>query len=123
MWALERFRLVSAEFDDIQFCATQPLTFESVPWPILKSPFTATTTTDVEWEAVERFFESVEFELDEEEYRALVEKAHRRFHPDKWRARGILHTVLDEDLRQRLEDACNVVSQALGPIWTNSRAK
>ena len=98
------------------------MTFESVPWPILKSPFAA-SLVDVEWQAVEQFFENVRTMVTEEEYRTMVEKAHRRFHPDKWRARGLLGTVLDEDLRQRMETAGNVVSQALGPIWTKSRSK
>ena len=120
--SVARFNLVSAEFDEIKFCATQPLTFESIPWPISKSPL-GMSTADVEWQAVEDFFEAVARFVDDEEHRSIVEKAHRRFHPDKWRARGLLRTVLDEDLRQQLETAGNVVSQALGPIWTKSRSK
>ena len=101
--SLERFRLVSTEFDEIKFCATQPLTFHSVPWPVMHSPHTL-DAEHIVWEAVEEFFEDLEDRLSADEYRNLVEKTHRRFHPDRWRSRGLLNTVLDEKLREQWEE-------------------
>ncbi|KIP03991.1 hypothetical protein PHLGIDRAFT_40064, partial [Phlebiopsis gigantea 11061_1 CR5-6] len=77
---------VSVEFEGIKFCHTQPLTFGSVPWPLLTPPH-KTTLDDVDWGAVEAFFAVAKLLVAPEEYKSLVEKAHRRFHPDKWRAR------------------------------------
>lgn len=125
MWypssALERFKFVSNEFDTLKPQESQPLTFESIPWPILAAPCDM-TLDEIDWSAVERFFETMEDLLqDRAEYRAFVEKAHRRFHPDKWRARGILNSVLDDDLRSQLEVAGNVVAQAITPLWLKAR--
>ncbi|KAI0793103.1 hypothetical protein BC629DRAFT_347894 [Irpex lacteus] len=120
---LERFLFVSDEFDTLKFQLeeSQPLTFDSIPWPILGHP-RGITLEDIDWTAVEKFFSAAEKLLKEKgEYKALVEKAHRRFHPDKWRSRGILNSVLDDDLRGRLEAAGNVVAQAITPLWLKSR--
>lgn len=118
--SIDRFTAVSAEFDDTHFSAAQPLTFESVPWPLARLPLTM-SLDDIEWAAVEQFFGEVRRRVGEAEYRSVVERAHRRFHPDKWRARGLLKTVLDEELRGKLENAGNVVAQAITPLWLASR--
>ncbi|GJE92589.1 hypothetical protein PsYK624_087440 [Phanerochaete sordida] len=121
--ALRRFEFVSQEFDDIKFCESQPLTFDSVPWPVLQTPLVL-TFNDIDWAAVERFFEALKrSSAGESQYNTMVEKAHRRFHPDKWRSRGLLNTVLDEDLRKKLEKAGNIVAQAITPIWRASRSQ
>lgn len=125
MWytssALGRFKFVSNEFDTLKFQESQPLTFESIPLPILAAPCDM-ILDEIDWSAVERFFEAMENRLqDRAEDRAFVEKAHRRFHPDKWRARGILNSVLDDDLRSQLEVAGNVVAQAITPLWLKAR--
>lgn len=122
-YALERFKLVSDEFDTLKFQESQPLTFDSVPWPILVHP-RAMTFEAIDWNAVEQFFNVIEKLLqDQSEYKVLVEKTHRRFHPDKWRSRGILSSVWDEDLRGQLETAGNVVAQAITPLWLKSRGQ
>jgi hypothetical protein len=54
-------------------------------------------------------------------YKSLVEKVHRLFHPDKWKSRRSLVTVMDEELRKLLEEAGNVVAQAMTPIWRRSK--
>jgi hypothetical protein len=126
MWTthgrVQRFEAVSQEFDEIKFSETQPLTFESVPWPLPFLPSMA-TFDDVEWSAVEEFFAAAKSVVGEAAYKLLVEKAHRRFHPDKWRSRGILNTVVDVDLRVRLENAGNVVAQAITPLWLATKAR
>ena len=119
--AFERFKLVSDEFDSLKFHESQPLTFKSVPWPLLVRP-TLMTFDAIDWGVVEKFFDAVENLLENKaKYKAFVEKAHRRFHPDKWRARGILNSIQDEELRGRMEAAGNVVAQAITPLWLKSR--
>ena len=41
----------------------------------------------------------------------------RRFHPDRWRARGLLKNMQDDDERGFIEVAANTVAQALTPLW------
>lgn len=119
--ALQRFALVSAEFDNLKFCDAQPLTFESVPWPTLTAP-NRLRLEDIDWNSVESFFSMAEKTVkDKVEYKSLVEKAHRRFHPDKWKARRLLKTVLDDTLRGKLEEKGNAVAQALTPLWMKSK--
>ncbi|KIP03996.1 hypothetical protein PHLGIDRAFT_38510, partial [Phlebiopsis gigantea 11061_1 CR5-6] len=77
---------VSVDFDSIKFSTAQPLIFASVPWPLLIPPHKV-TLEDIEWGAVEAFFAAARLVVAAEEYKEFVEKAHRRFHPDKWRAR------------------------------------
>lgn len=83
------------------------------------------TSTTITWEAVETFFAAVRNMLeDEAEYKSVVEKAQRRFHPDTgWRSRGILSSVLDNGLRGRLETCGTVVAQAITPLWLESRQR
>lgn len=119
--AMNRFMAVSAEFDTIRFSASQPLTFGSIPWPLLRHPNNQDFDT-IEWRTVEQFFSSVRVNMVQSEYKLLVEKAHRRFHPDKWKSRGLLITVLDAELRDQLEAAGNVVAQALTPLWIESKS-
>lgn len=115
------FEEVSTEFDDVKFSNSQPLTFESIPWPVGKLPLCMTSGV-IDWNGVEEFFAAVKKSVGDDEYKVFVEKAHRRFHPDRWRSRGLLATVLDADLRKRIEDAVNIVAQALTPIWQESKA-
>lgn len=120
--SLERFQLVSTEFDDTKFCATKPIVFENIPWPVLPSPYEM-TLEHIEWGEVEAFFAKVEELVSISEYKTLVEKTHRRFHPDKWRSRGLLDTIVDDDVKRQLETAGNIVAQAMTPIWLNSRTR
>ena len=118
--ALERFKSQTEEFDRIKFSETQPLTIEVVPWPVLDEPFDF-EVEQLDWSMVEAFWASVKLAFTPAEYTSLLEKAHRMFHPDKWKSRGLLNTVLDEALRKSLETAVNVVSQAITPLWRKSR--
>ncbi|KAI0793088.1 hypothetical protein BC629DRAFT_347749 [Irpex lacteus] len=119
--ALERFKFFSDDFDTIKFQESQPLTFESVPWPILAQPREMNFDA-IDWGAVEQFFNVIEKLMpNKAEHKTFLAKAHRRFHPDKWKARGILGSVLDDKLRGQLETAGNVVAQAITPLWLKSR--
>ena len=114
--ALERYKMLSEEFDTAKFTPENPVDFESIPWPVLLSPVTL-RLEDIDWSAVEAFFEAAKKHLRTQDYKVFVEKSHKRFHPDRWRARGILKSIADEELRNCLEVAANTVAQALTPIW------
>jgi len=93
-----------------------PLTMEAVPWPVLTPP-ARFSVADVDWGAVEKFFSGVKEFMGKQDYKTFVEKSHRRFHPDRWRGRSLLKTVLDEMEKNNMEVAANTVAQALTPIW------
>ncbi|KAK7457263.1 hypothetical protein VKT23_010562 [Stygiomarasmius scandens] len=118
--ALSRFKHVMDEFESANFSTSTPMTVLSIPWPVLKSPFQL-DVEDVQWDSVETFFETVRQMVELSEYKALVERSHKMFHPDRWRARNLLNSVMLEEERCSLEKAGNIVSQALTPIWRNSR--
>ncbi|KAG6378162.1 hypothetical protein JVT61DRAFT_13852 [Boletus reticuloceps] len=100
--ALERYRMLSDEFDTAKFTPGQ---------------------SDVDWSAVETFFATVKPHMRLQDYKEFVEKSHRRFHPDRWRARKIWAAVTDEVERGYLEVAANTVAQALTPIWRVAKEK
>jgi hypothetical protein len=116
--ALERYRMLCETFDDTAKPAS--LVFEDIPWPTLRAPFTF-GPEDIDWTAVESFFHTVRGHMRAQDYRLFVEKSHRRFHPDRWRARGLLAAVKDDDARSMIEVAANTVAQALTPLWRDAR--
>jgi flagellar biosynthesis GTPase FlhF len=118
--ALDRFISLSNEFDNIKFSEAQPLIFENIPWPVCKNP-AKLLVEDIVWDKVEAFFAFAKLDYTEVEFKKFVEKAHRMFHPDKWRARRVFQTVVDDELRKSLEDAVNIVSQAVTPLWRKSK--
>ncbi|KAF8493634.1 hypothetical protein JB92DRAFT_2796827 [Gautieria morchelliformis] len=113
--ALERYLTTSATFDATKFSAgAKPVTFAAIPWPVLHSSI---SIQDIEWDAVEVFFEKVEVLLSPEEFKELVGKSQRRFHPDRWRSRGLLASVQDDMERDLLDVAGSTVAQAITPLW------
>jgi hypothetical protein len=118
--AVAYFRQISLEFDTITFSESQPFTFESAPWPTLQYPGML-SLDDIDWNMVESFFQAAKKTLSLGVYKSLVEKSHKRFHPDRWSSRRLLATVYDETLRVQIEQAGNIVSQALTPLWLDAR--
>ena len=118
--ALERYRTLCESFDE----AAKPtaLAFEDVPWPILGRPYSF-GPEDIDWAAVETFFQAVRGSMRAQDYRIFVQNSHRRFHPDRWRARGLLTAVKDENARGMIEVAANTVAQALTPLWREARGQ
>jgi len=112
--ALERYRSSCEQFDNAKFSSEDPLTFDDIPWPMLHCSF---SVEDIEWSAVEKFFASVKPHMRIQDYKVFVEKSHRRFHPDRWRARGLLKSMQDDDERGFIEVAANTIAQALTPLW------
>ncbi|KIP10869.1 hypothetical protein PHLGIDRAFT_184256 [Phlebiopsis gigantea 11061_1 CR5-6] len=114
--ALERYKSLADAFDSAKFTAEDPVTFATVPWPVLHKP-TRFTVEDVDWSSVEAFFHAVRSHMRSQDYKTFVEKSHRRFHPDRWRARRVLQSIEDDELRACLEVAANTVAQAITPLW------
>ncbi|KAH8828471.1 hypothetical protein DL96DRAFT_1709755 [Flagelloscypha sp. PMI_526] len=112
--ALERYRVMSETFDSTKFSAKQPLTFEIVPWPILSHTF---SVEDIDWDTVEKFFGSVRPLMRHNDYKTFIDKARIRFHPDRWRSRGLLKSMVDDAERGCIDVAVNTVAQAITPMW------
>lgn len=121
--ALARYTSVCDSFDSTKFSSSEPLTFESVPWPTLISPMKLTIGDVQDWAAVEKFFETIRAHLKKHDYETLLEKSLRRFHPDRWSARGLLKTVENGTERDNIEMAANTVSQALTPLWRDIKGR
>ena len=100
--AMERYLELSKYFDETKFSAEDPLTVDAVPWPVLQSPKDF-SVEDVTWQAVEEFFGAFESKMRTQDFKILVEKSHRRFHPDRWRSRSLLTSIMDETERECME--------------------
>jgi hypothetical protein len=118
--ALERYRVLCESFDETAKPAS--LSFDDIPWPTLCAPLTF-GPEDIDWAAVETFFRTVRGHMRAQDYRVFVEKSHRRFHPDRWSARGLLAAIKDDDARGMIEVAANTVAQALTPLWREARGQ
>jgi hypothetical protein len=57
----------------------------------------------VDWASVEKFFEAIKPRMRFHEFKILVQDSHRRFHPDRWRARNLLKSIEDEMERNCME--------------------
>ena len=119
--ALEHYTALADMFDEMHFTPDTPMTFRMVPWPVLYRP-AHYYVEHIGWESVEDFFKAIKLQMRPAEYKAFVAKSHRRFHPDRWRARRVLASVVDEETKSMLEVAANTVAQALTPIWAESRS-
>lgn len=100
--ALERYMELSKSFDETKFTLQEPLAADAVPWPVLQSP-SSFTVEDVTWQAVEQFFDAFKPKMRTQDFKMLVEKSQRRFHPDRWRSRSLLASVADEVERECME--------------------
>ncbi|KAG1716400.1 hypothetical protein ID866_752 [Astraeus odoratus] len=118
--ALERYKMLSEAFDAQKFTSGVQITFHDIPWPVLHAP-SRLTVEDVDWAAVEAFFDAVKVQMRVQDYKDFVQKSHRRFHPDRWQARNVWAAVVDEVERNFMEIAANTVAQAITPIWRNMK--
>lgn len=120
--ALERYKALAEAFDATKFSAENPVDFRDIPWPVLHRP-TTYSAQDVDWSAVEAFFISVRSHMKNQDYKVFVEKSHRRFHPDRWRARRVLLSIQNDEVRETLEVAANTVAQAITPLWREVKGR
>lgn len=114
--ALDRYRTLCEVFDTKKYTTDDPLSFDLVPWPNLRAP-SALAVEDIDWAAVEEFFRAMRRHVRGQDYKEFVVQSHRRFHPDRWRSRGLLKTIVDDEERECMEVALNTVAQALTPLW------
>ncbi|KAF9033994.1 hypothetical protein BDZ89DRAFT_1111183 [Hymenopellis radicata] len=113
-----RFKFVVDDFSSIRFSDDQPVTFLSVPWPVLLNPHHI-SFDEITPPAIESFFLKLKL-IESSDYRRLLSKAQQLFHPDRWRSRNLLKTVFDEDLRKSFEDTVNTTSQVINGLITSS---
>ncbi|KAJ7170545.1 hypothetical protein C8R43DRAFT_874950 [Mycena crocata] len=114
--ALERYKTLADLFDSTKFSSEEPLTFDVIPWPVLHSPVSF-SVEDIDWAAVEGFFNAVKPHMRSQDFVSFIKTSHRRFHPDRWRSRGLLKSVADESERGCLE----VVSRCLLSAMADTR--
>lgn len=120
--ALERYTALCEAFDSANFMKGDVILFETIPWPVLMRPGSF-GVEDIDWTAVESFFRQVRQYLSTTDFVKLVEKSHKRFHPDRWRSRRVLQSVDDEEEKECLETAANTVAQALTPLWQEATGR
>ena len=119
--SLSRVKTMVAEMEKLKFSESQPFTSHVVPWPVLGDP-ALFVASELEWSSVDTFFERVQLQFDSVGYKEFVHRVHLMFHPDRWKSKGYLVTVQDEEERGVLERAGNVVSQAVTPLWRKTRS-
>lgn len=124
MWSAEqafsRFHALRLVFMDEKYSVDKPLTLCAVPWPVFTSP-NRLRFQNITFTAVEAFFQRFRREVGAQEYQDVIQATHRTFHPDKWKSRGLLTSVMDDYEREQLERCGNVVAQAITPLWKASR--
>ena len=122
--ALDQYQILCQSFDTTKFSPdNEPLTFDNIPWPVLHAPNTF-SAEDIDWAMVEQFFKAVKpYVEDGSEYKTFIEKSHRRFHPDRWRSRRLLTSIVDGAERDRIEVAANTVAQSLTPLWREAKSQ
>jgi hypothetical protein len=119
--ALKHYEEVSETFDArARPSLDDPLLFKEVPWPLLANPLTI-AVEDVSWEAVEAFFTAAKGFLRHQEYTHLLDRSAKRFHPDRWRSKGMFASIADEAMRGSMEVAVDAIAQAVVPLWKKAR--
>ncbi|KAI1782180.1 hypothetical protein LXA43DRAFT_906542 [Ganoderma leucocontextum] len=118
--AIQHFSSAGSTFDRTKYTAENPLVFEKVPWPTLLPPWRL-RECDVTWEQVEKFFNTAYSQMRVKAYKEFVDKAHKRFHPDRWRARQLLKSIGEREWTDGVEAVTNTVVQAVTPIWRRSK--
>ncbi|KIY63444.1 hypothetical protein CYLTODRAFT_493897 [Cylindrobasidium torrendii FP15055 ss-10] len=108
--AVNRFIQTGQQFDRRGFTLDDPVTFDLVPWPILKRPL-GLGAEDIDFASVEEFFRRLE-QLRPHDYRTLLKQAQIRFHPDRWRAKNVYGSVDDAE-KDCMETAVTTVSQTV----------
>lgn len=116
---LERFIYVLEEFASTPFSETQPVTISSVPWPVLLTP--RHITFDVLDETkIRAFFAYAKTVYSPADYKKLLSKARVLFHPDKWRSRNLLKTIMKEGIRETMDRTVTIVSQTLNALFVET---
>lgn len=114
--AVDRFLVLMDEFEKARYSESKPLTPSGVPWPVLVNPRRFKVSDLDDWQAVDGFFKFARRYLEVNAFKKMVMRARQMFHPDRWKSRGLLKTVMDDSVRSSLEAAGNKVSQAVNAL-------
>ena len=109
-------------FDGAKFSTGNPPLFETIPWPTLVEPWLV-KEEHITWNAVEEFFREAHRQMQFPRFKELVDGTHKRFHPDRLRARNMAKSVEHEELADQLSRCANLVAQAVTPIWRQYKLK
>ncbi len=103
-------------FDMATFDHVTPMTFDMAPWPVLKHPVEL-TEEDITSLRVDEFFETAlrHRYVPYEKLKSMIRESATRWHPDRWKARGIFNSVANEDYAG-WEGLVTTVAQALMPM-------
>ena len=116
--ALDRYNKLSETFDAFKGTTVGPVPpLDQIPWPVLFKP--GYSIERIDWESVEKFFEAAERLMlprpnGREMWKEFLKASTRRFHPDRWRARGIIG---ENGYGPDIEDKVNHVSKVLTPLY------
>ncbi|KZV87408.1 hypothetical protein EXIGLDRAFT_652230 [Exidia glandulosa HHB12029] len=119
--ALDRYNKQCVAFDSSKFTEQSKLSLSNIPWPVLaRSPI---AVQHVDWDTVGEFFKNVKKFMSTPDYVALVDKSHKRWHPDRWRSRTGAFRFIEgtQEQREEVEKKVNMVSQVLTPLWQETR--
>lgn len=117
--ALDRYNRLSEAFDAFKATPSVPLPAEDqIPWPVLGPKY---DLNQINWKSVEKFFEEAEKIMGgrgtgKEKWKEFLKTSTRRFHPDRWRARGLIG---DKGFGIDVEEVVNHVSKVLTPLYRN----
>ncbi|KAH7105593.1 hypothetical protein BKA62DRAFT_690246 [Auriculariales sp. MPI-PUGE-AT-0066] len=121
--ALTRYSTLCVAFDAAKFNPDQKLALDAIPWPVLlPSPVQLDQVT---WDAVSEFFSQIEAALNQAAFADLIDKAHKRFHPDRWGSRtgAFKHIAGTDEQRAEVEKRVNAVSQVVTPLWAKRNSR
>jgi hypothetical protein len=113
--ALQRYHEQADDFDRLQFTRQNPLTFYSVPWPILDHPNTS-GVSHVTADAVKSFFRALRKSEGKDKYLKELQIARVLFHPDRWLSRKRYAAIADPQMASSMANAVLQVSQAVGNL-------
>lgn len=117
--AVQRYIELCKVFDSTNFHEDNRVVFDLLPWPVLVHPLDLCDDV-ITWDAIEKFYEAAYCHTSYEEFKALIQDAQKRFHPDRWSSRGVLRGLDDEE-RQRFIKLTTTVSQSVSPLWREAR--
>ena len=116
--ALQRYNTLSESFDNFKGTPDRPVpALDQIPWPVLLPR--GFTINDIDWATVEKFFTEAETLMGgrgrgRKEWKEFLKTSTRRFHPDRWRARGLIG---DKGWGADVEEKVNHVAKVLTPLY------
>ena len=119
--ALDQYQKLAAEFDSVRASESTPLDMTQIPWPVLHPP--GYTLVEVNWEAVGAFFTQAQKLLggkNSAAWKDLLKSSALRFHPDRWRARGLIGPYGGGP---DVEETVNNVAKVLNPLYEEINAR